>query len=241
MNDQLIEAVTDELLAHGEFSSTGNNRPNARAAAQAVIDIILRCSADSEHPVAWRYTCQDGSQVLMLKPLTSEQKRRGYYTGEDGEDEIDGDDATIGPFHWAQETPLYAAPQPARTEPQASVMRSAAARWLDKPEFKAALHRRPSGTEPQTALMARARNALQAARDALRPYAKIDYDMDNQPQPNNAFDVDQICSEAIYEIDAAEPITRCADCPSRYLNGGCSGCPEDAPFAVERSQAEIAK
>jgi hypothetical protein len=47
MNDQLIEAVTDELLAHGEFSSTGNNRPNARAAAQAVIDIILRSSADS--------------------------------------------------------------------------------------------------------------------------------------------------------------------------------------------------
>jgi Lar family restriction alleviation protein len=78
----------------------------------------LRCSADSEHPVAWRYTCQDGSQVLMLKPLTSEQKRRGYYTGEDGEDEIGGDDAIIGPFHWAQETPLYAAPQPARTEPQ---------------------------------------------------------------------------------------------------------------------------
>lgn len=68
-------------------------------------------------PVAWRYTCQDGSEVLMLKPLTEEQKRRGYYTGEDGEDEVDGDEALVGPLHWAQETPLYEHP-PQVTEGQ---------------------------------------------------------------------------------------------------------------------------
>lgn len=63
-------------------------------------------------PVAWRYKCQDGSVVLMLKRLTDSQKARGYYTGEDGEDEVDGDEAVVGPFHWAEETPLYASPQP---------------------------------------------------------------------------------------------------------------------------------
>jgi hypothetical protein len=62
---------------------------------------------------AWRYKCRDGSEVLMLKRLTDEQKRRGYYTGEDGEDEVDGDEAIVGPFHWAEETPLYGASQPA--------------------------------------------------------------------------------------------------------------------------------
>lgn len=67
----------------------------------------------SQEPAAWRYKCKDGSEVLMLKRLTDEQKRRGYYTGEDGEDEVEGDEAIVGPFHWAEETPLYAAPQPA--------------------------------------------------------------------------------------------------------------------------------
>lgn len=36
----IVELVTDELLAHGEFSSMGNNRSNAREAARAVIDIM---------------------------------------------------------------------------------------------------------------------------------------------------------------------------------------------------------
>ena len=36
----IVELVTDELLAHGEFSSSGNNRSNAREAARAVIGII---------------------------------------------------------------------------------------------------------------------------------------------------------------------------------------------------------
>lgn len=39
--EALIQAVTDELLAHGEFSSAGNNRLNAEIAAKAVIDIVL--------------------------------------------------------------------------------------------------------------------------------------------------------------------------------------------------------
>lgn len=36
----IVELVTDELLAHGEFSSGANNRSNAREAARAVLDII---------------------------------------------------------------------------------------------------------------------------------------------------------------------------------------------------------
>jgi hypothetical protein len=78
---------------------------------QAVAEIVrLRGAAQAVGiiPVAWRYKCQDGSEVLMLKRLTDEQKRRGYYTGEEGEDEVDGDEAVVGPFHWAEETPLYA-------------------------------------------------------------------------------------------------------------------------------------
>jgi hypothetical protein len=81
-------------------------------------------------PVAWRYKCQDGSEVLMLKRLTDEQKRRGYYTGEDGEDEVEGDEAIVGPFHWAEETPLYASPlsstpsEPAQ-QPMSEPMREA--------------------------------------------------------------------------------------------------------------------
>ena len=74
----------------------------------------------SQVPVAWRYTCADGSVELMLKRLTDEQKRRGYYTGEDGEDEVDGDEAVVGPFYWAEETPLYAAQPPAAPEGEAA-------------------------------------------------------------------------------------------------------------------------
>lgn len=36
----ILEAVTDELLAHGEFSSGANNRSNAREAARVVIDMV---------------------------------------------------------------------------------------------------------------------------------------------------------------------------------------------------------
>jgi hypothetical protein len=68
----------------------------------------------SQKPVAWLYKCQDGSEVVMLQRLTDEQKRRGYYTGEDGEDEVDGDEAIVGPFHWAEETPLFAHTRPDR-------------------------------------------------------------------------------------------------------------------------------
>lgn len=153
---QAIDIVEDECFLN-DFSPV--EKTKSRKILWRVGNIIrdrikasaaARCSADSEHPVAWRYTCQDGSQVLMLKPLTSEQKRRGYYIGEDGEDEVGGDDAIIGPFHWAQETPLYAAPQPARTEPQSARSEREAerfertglhveeARTLDDPDLGAA-------------------------------------------------------------------------------------------------------
>ncbi|MGY3359792.1 hypothetical protein ACVWZK_006455 [Bradyrhizobium sp. GM0.4] len=36
----IVEAVTDELLAHGEFSSGANNRSNAREAARVVVDMV---------------------------------------------------------------------------------------------------------------------------------------------------------------------------------------------------------
>jgi hypothetical protein len=140
---QAIDIVEDECFLN-DFSPV--EKTKSRKILWRVGNIIrdrikasaaARCSADSEHPVAWRYTCHDGSQVLMLKPLTSEQKRRGYYTGEDGEDEVGGDDAINGPFHWAQETPLYAAPQPARTEPQTAAADDA----IDFGRANSALHK----------------------------------------------------------------------------------------------------
>jgi len=64
MTNALIQAVTDELLAHGEFSSAGNNRPNAEVAAKAVIDIVLAApqalaatpAADDERVLAGEIT-----------------------------------------------------------------------------------------------------------------------------------------------------------------------------------------
>lgn len=52
----MLDQVTNELLAHGEFSSSGNSVPNARIAAQAVIDIVIAALPVSQagQPVAWR-------------------------------------------------------------------------------------------------------------------------------------------------------------------------------------------
>jgi hypothetical protein len=69
-----------------------------------------------DEPVAWRYKCQDGSYVLLETRLTDAQKARGYYTGDEGEDEVEGNEAVIGPFYWSEETPFYAHPQPAGAE-----------------------------------------------------------------------------------------------------------------------------
>lgn len=71
---------------------------------------VAQCSIGCGEPVAWRYKCEDGQFVYMAKRLTDEQKARGYYTGEEGEDEVDDDSAVIGPFQWSDETPLSAAP-----------------------------------------------------------------------------------------------------------------------------------
>ena len=48
---------------------------------------------------------------------------------------------------------------------------------------------------------ARVSGAIHAARDVLRGYANIDYDTDNNPQPNFAFDVEQQCKEALHVLD----------------------------------------
>jgi hypothetical protein len=65
----------------------------------------------SSEPVAWRYKCEDGGYVLLVERLTDAQKARGYYTGDEGEDEVEGNEAVIGPFYWSEETALYAHPQ----------------------------------------------------------------------------------------------------------------------------------
>lgn len=132
-----IVAMAEIIGRHLAASVTGNNQPHmsgdprnriqpvrrrhfdeaCQSAAEAICASLTTTTGSDAvapvvEPVAWRYKCQDGSEVLMLKRLTDEQKRRGYYTGEDGEDEVDGDEAIVGPFHWAEETPLYAAPSP---------------------------------------------------------------------------------------------------------------------------------
>jgi hypothetical protein len=63
---------------------------------------------------------------------------------------------------------------------------------------------------------ARVRSALQAAKDCLQPYSKIEYGADNTPQPNWPFDVAQMCREAIYEMDqlAMQAGDGVAECPA---------------------------
>lgn len=61
IEDDLIKAITNELMAHGEFSTIqANNRPNAEVAARAVLGIVDRCfsrepnNADRQQtPDAW--------------------------------------------------------------------------------------------------------------------------------------------------------------------------------------------
>jgi hypothetical protein len=48
---------------------------------------------------------------------------------------------------------------------------------------------------------ARVYSAITAAKDVLRGHAKIDYDADNHPQPNFAFEVEQQCKEALNVLD----------------------------------------
>lgn len=84
------------------------------------------------------------------------------------------------------------------------------ARWCyDNPNLAARTieglrgNAQPSSGSEDAKRAARIRNSLQAAKDVLRHYVKIDYDANNQPQPNAAFDVEQMCKEALYEIDLA--------------------------------------
>ena len=63
--DALIEAVADELVAHGEFSSIpGRNHANASKAAEAILPIILA----SIEPVAASPGVPDGWKLVPVEP-----------------------------------------------------------------------------------------------------------------------------------------------------------------------------
>lgn len=63
----IVERVTDELLAHGEFSANpNNNRPNAREAAKVVVEMVTRAASE------WRHIStapRDGQLAIVYRPL----------------------------------------------------------------------------------------------------------------------------------------------------------------------------
>lgn len=86
---------------------------------------------------------------------------------------------------------------------------------------------------------ARVRSALQAAKDVLRGYAKIEYDQNNNPQPNHAFDVEQMCKEALYEIDLAS--AKAADLVTDWEDVEQLTNIRDVPQPLNVSMAEFVK
>jgi hypothetical protein len=67
----LVEAVTTELLAHGEFSSGMNNRTNAREAARVVIDMVLSSRPAQKAP--WREAAFNAvSEILCGKTICTD-------------------------------------------------------------------------------------------------------------------------------------------------------------------------
>lgn len=115
--DNLLSRLDQGAAYEGYPEGFGFSWPKLAGDAATVIRLLRAATAQCDvltatEPAAWRYKCQDGSVVLMLKRLSEEQKRRGYYTGEDGEDDVEGDEAVVGPFHWAEETPLFASSVP---------------------------------------------------------------------------------------------------------------------------------
>jgi hypothetical protein len=82
----LVEAVADELVAHGEFSSIpGNNHANASRAARAILPIIRAYLAATKPPLAGEVT--DDRLRSMIDAAKSYIGANGY--DPDPEDVID--------------------------------------------------------------------------------------------------------------------------------------------------------
>lgn len=78
--DDVVRMITDELLAHGEFSSIpANNRANAELAAKAALDIAL--SAAGVKPREWQSMDNaptDGTPFVALEIRGGEIHVRVY-------------------------------------------------------------------------------------------------------------------------------------------------------------------
>lgn len=73
-SDDLVERVTDELLAHGEFSSGANNRSNAREAARVVIEMAT--SAFRAQLAAAEATIKEQNKTILLQANALQTARK---------------------------------------------------------------------------------------------------------------------------------------------------------------------
>lgn len=103
---------SDECPAHWLYYTEPQDTAEAKIAAWNT----RAHGRAAEEAVAWRYKCEDGGYVLLATRLTDAQKARGYYTGDEGEDEVEGNEAVIGPFYWSDETPLCTHPAASQGE-----------------------------------------------------------------------------------------------------------------------------
>lgn len=84
IEDNIIKAITNELMAHGEFSANhANNRPNAEVAARAVLGIVDRCSPQEltnagrqQVPDAWLVGWFRANEDAGTKAYVSEDDAR---------------------------------------------------------------------------------------------------------------------------------------------------------------------
>jgi hypothetical protein len=193
--DWMREPDRDEEFSLADIVEWVNRRPID------AVESLRAASVKAGEVVAWRFNHADG--------------RHSYYT------------EPPSPGLLKHCTPLYAA-QPAPTASvglrealeQALERMKMAVDWWNKgghslPQMSAAIEMAESalaaanqsdgGEESGVTLppkdFARVCSAVHAAKDVLRGYAKIEYDTDNNPQPNFAFEVEQQCKEALYTLD----------------------------------------